>query len=651
MAEYPNHLAKLLSDYLLDYSKGKLVGLDRHPLIETQVMQRLTAEYLARQPAHRALRTQDVAMGALGEYWARVFKPARLTLAFRDEWRQYLLLAVAYFVPYRRRQGGSGVVQNRLAHPQSYGKLGGLLSDADYLADVLAQETAHQYDPVRVAEFCRALVPNANDLDKGAKPATTVASSRGVAIAALAGSLEEYAKRPVQAPAEPDSLQVAGPTTSMGAAGSQTELTMSVELAAPPASDVSRPHAATVLTDIEAAGTDERQLPALLSLLDHSLAQWELATDSPALAARARHLAQQLAAIRQGVAPTAEPTTHLTGPNVQLALRWVGAMTEDWGSSDHVLDHLAHSRVLRREGDRWDFTHPALELFFAAEHLADDREHWVSLHPRHRRLMCWTAAVLARRSDDRTNDRFCQDLGRALRGWSPVALLDVADILAQFRHSRTPATLRFQDWLGTQLKELADVPSGWLRCRLWQCSHDLGIDLGLPAPDRPTEPMVPLAPLEAERLATDVPEFLSQLGLSPSLASRLDWYEDRHALQALLNCLTGGSEMTCRLTAAAWLRHARLEAHVDLVFDRTRIWNTHRATALEVVPEMALNRKLDEQARALARSILATDAHLVGLAASDRVDRGLLYTLELMLDERLFFSQPQGDWLIYSGAA
>ena len=103
MAEIPNHLAKLLSDFLLDYSKAKLEGLDRHPLIETPVMQRLTAEYLDRQPAHRALPAQDVAMGALGEYWARVFKPDRLTLAFRDEWRRYLLLAVAYFVPFRRQ--------------------------------------------------------------------------------------------------------------------------------------------------------------------------------------------------------------------------------------------------------------------------------------------------------------------------------------------------------------------------------------------------------------------------------------------------------------------------------------------------------------------------------------------------------------------
>jgi hypothetical protein len=326
-------------------------------------------------------------------------------------------------------------------------------------------------------------------------------------------------------------------------------------------------------------------------------------------------------------------------------------LTEDWGSGDHVLDHLAHSRVLRREGDQWGFAHPALELYFAAEHLADYREHWVSLQPRHRRLMWWTAAVLARRADDPRNDRFCQDLGRALRGWSPVALLDVADILAQFRHFHTPATLRFQDWLGTQLKELAEVTSDWLKCRLCQCSQEVGIDLGLPAPDWPIEPMVPPATLEAKRLATDVPEFLSQLGLSPSLASRLDWYEDRHAQQALLNCLTCGSELTCRLTAAAWLRHARLEAHLDLVFDRPRIWNPHRATALEVVAEMALNRQLDEQVRAMARSILATDAHLLGLAASDRIDRGLLYTLELMLHERLFFNQAQGAWLIYSGAA
>ena len=43
----------------------------------------------------------------------------------------------------------------------------------------------------RIAEFCRTLVPNVNDRSKGSLPATTVASSRGVAIDMLASSLEE----------------------------------------------------------------------------------------------------------------------------------------------------------------------------------------------------------------------------------------------------------------------------------------------------------------------------------------------------------------------------------------------------------------------------------------------------------------------------
>jgi len=426
---------------------------------------------------------------------------------------------------------------------------------------------------------------------------------------------------------------------------------MAVALAESQVAEISRGPAATFVDGIALAGTDGQQLPALLSFLDHSLARWESMNDSPALAARARRLAQHLAAIRQCIAPTAEPTTELTGPNVQLALRRVGATNEDWGSSDPVLDQLAHFGVLRREGDRWGFAHPAVELFFAAEHLASDQEHWVSLQPGHRRLMRWTAAVLARRADDRRNDRFCQDLGRALRGWSPVVLVDAAHVLAQFRYSHTPATLRFQEWLGTQLKELAEVPSGWLRCRLCQCSQELGIELGGLAPERPPEPMVPPATLEAKRLATDVPEFLSQLGLPRTLATRADWYEDRRVQRALLNCIQDGSDQTDQLTAAAWLRQSRLQTYVDLVIGGSRIWNAHRATALEFVAGVATNRELDEQARALARSVLATDAHLLGLAASDCRDRALLYTLELILDERLFFNQPQGAWLIYPGAA
>jgi hypothetical protein len=650
MAEVPNPLTKLLSDFLLGYSKAKQPGLDQHPLIQIPAMQRLAAEYLVREPDRRALPAQDVAMGALGEYWARFFKPDRLTLAFRDEWRQYLVLAVAYFVPFRRRLGASGAVQARLAYPQSYGKLGDLLSDADYLAGVLAEETGHQYEPVRVAEFCRALVPNTNDRAQGVKPATTVASSRAVAIAALAGSLEAYLEQSAQVLAGRGSSQDPSPAVSPEAMEMPPGRPMSVAVATPQASGISRGLGATFVDGIAMAGADDRQLPALLSFLDHSLARWESMNDSPALAARAHRLAQQLAAISQGITPTAEPTTDLTGPNVQLALRRVGTANGDWRSSDLVLDQLAHLGVLRREGDRWGFAHSAVELFFAAEYLAGDQEHWVSLQPGHRRLMRWLAAVLARRADDWRNDWFCQDLGRALSGWSPVILLDVADILAQFRHSHTPATLRFQDWLGMQLKELANVPSGWLNCRLWQCSQELGIDLGLLAPDRPPEPMVPPPTLEAKRLATDVPEFISELGLPKTLATRVDWYEDRRVVRALLNSLPVGSDQTRQLTAAAWLRQSSLQTYVDLVVGGSRIWNTHRATALEIVAEMAKDRHLDEPVRALARSILATDDHLLGLAAADCGDRALAYTLQLMLDVRLFFSQHQRAWLVYRAA-
>lgn len=364
---------------------------------------------------------------------------------------------------------------------------------------------------------------------------------------------------------------------------------------------------------------------------------------SPTHGVQARRLAQHLAAIRLEIDPTAEATTLLTDANVRLALRRAGLE-----ETDFVLDRLVGARLLKRVANHWGFAHPALERLFAAEHVADYGIHWVSLHPRHHRLMTWAAAILAQRADDRRNAEFCQELGRALRAWSTVSLLDTAGLLAKFRDAPTPATARFGQWLAEQLREMATISSGWLQARLWQCSEQLGVDLGLPSRLLAPETVIPPAALGAQRQATDVLRLLTDLDLPALLADRPNWFDDRHAIRALLCGLRDSSDAIVKRRAAAWLWPAQLQVGLEWVVDPGRPWKTHRATALETLAELAGDPSADEMTRTLARSVLARDEHLLGLTASGRDYRALLFTLQLALGKRLFIGPPAGAWQVAS---
>ena len=229
-----------------------------------------------------------------------------------------------------------------------------------------------------------------------------------------------------------------------------------------------------------------------------------------------------------------------------------------------------------------------------------------------------------------------------------MSLLDAADLLAPFQAAPTPATARFGQWLAGQLWELATIPSGWLQVRLWQCSVQLGVDLGLPSRLLAPETVIPPAALAAERQATDVPGLLTDLGLPASLADRPNWFDDRHAIRALLGGLRDSSDGIAKRRAAAWLWPAQLQVGLEWVVDPGRPWKTHRATALETMAELAGDPSADEMTRTLARSVLARDEHLLGLAASDRDYRALLFTLQLALGKRLFIGPPAGAWEVAS---
>ncbi len=631
VAENSNSLTRLLSDFLLKASKGRQADLEQHPLLQAPAVRALLADWVSRQPAAPACLDADLAMGALADYWERVFKPADLSPAFRSEWDQYLLLAAAYFVPFRRSPG-------QPSYPQSYAKIGELLADAGYLAGVLADVTGDRHTTSRIEEFCRSLIPSPDDRTRGAVPATTVASARNTALAALAASLETSAGRAtscrstvVQAAA-----LVAGPAAAPA-------------LAVLPPVPVDEPaiREADGVTMVSAlAGDGDWPYDRLLDLgdrVERVLADSGARGASPTQGVQARRLAQHLAAIRLEIEPTAEATTLLTDANVHLALRRTGLE-----ETDFVLDRLVGARLLKRVANHWRFAYPALERLFAAEHVADYGVHWVSLHPCHHRLMTWAAAILAQRADDRRNAQFCQDLGRVLGAWSPVSLLDTADLLAPFQAAPTPATARFEQWLAERLRELATIPSGWLQAQLWHCGEQLGVNLGLPGRLLAPEAVVPPAALTAERQATDVPDLLTDLGLPASLADRPNWFDDRHAIRALLDGLRDSSDGIAKRRTAAWLWPAQLQVGLEWVVDPARPWRSHRATALETLAELAGDPSADEMTCTLARSVLARDEHLLGLSASDRDYRVLLFTLQLALGKRLFIGPPAGAWQVAS---
>ena len=405
-------------------------------------------------------------------------------------------------------------------------------------------------------------------------------------------------------------------------------------------------------TDVADAAQSADPVTAINCCVDDRMAQIGAAVGSTSVADQTRRFAQHLAGISGGIEPTPERTTRLTRGNVLLALRRIGVSSDQPIEGGALVDLLVRFGHLQRTENWLEFAHPALAEFFAAEHVAGYGQHWVSLHPhpRHRQIMKWTAAILARRSDDDRNAEFCADLDKALIGWSPVSLLDVADIVAEFRHAQTPSTAKFQAWLVSELRPLARIPSGWLQQALRQCGEHLGVDLGVPVPSVPLEAIGRASALDAERLATDVPELLTGLGLPPTLADKREWFEDRRVQAALLDQLSE-TDARLRLQAVAWLQHSRLQSRVEMTIDVRRVWKSRWRAAVEVIADMAMDGARDELTRILASSVLAKDEHLLDLLGRDVVYQPLLFTLLLALDKRLRFNEYRGEWEIFSGGA
>ena len=661
----PRSFSTLLSDFLLKVSKGPQDLLVDHPLLQVPAIQVLSAEFLADQPACRDWPAIEVAMGTIGAHWERVHKPGQLSVAFRNEWAQYLVLAVAYFIPFRQALTASDARCQHGVYPQSRAKLGELLSDAEFLAGILAEETEGKYGSTRISELCQALIPNSNNQDKGAMPASTVGSRRGVAIDALAASLEQRAAR---APATLPTRTLAAPTKP---GDKHLEEAVIVPPEAPASSATSlvplSPHAVVpaqtqvVPLEVIVAGIPDMQeaeiaaaceivepVRVLSALVERALTNGHSGPISGTLGDRSRRLAQQLAAIGLSIEPTGEPTTRFTRPNVLLAMSRSGLALDRYVDGDTLMDYLAQIGLLRPSENCWQFAHPALQELFGAEHLADYGQHWVSLRPVHRRLMRWTAAVLARRADDQRNEMFCHDLGQALKGWCQVSLLDMADIVAEFRYHHTPATDRFQAWLVSEIRPLAQIPSGSLQQALWQCGQRLGLDLGVSAPRTLSEVIVSPDCLETECRTTDLPDFLQQLGLPEVWATDPAWCEKRSAINALLDCVSADSESGVRLRAASCLWRSSLQARVGLMVPTAGL-GVHRLSGLEAVARLAIDQRVDEATRTLARSALARDEHLLGLAALGQGYEPILVALLIMLDKRVFLDEHAAASRIYSG--
>jgi hypothetical protein len=84
-----------------------------------------------------------------------------------------------------------------------------------------------------------------------------------------------------------------------------------------------------------------------------------------------------------------------------------------------------------------------LERALAAEFITEETN-WVSLRPRYRDLMRWTAAHLSVQGTAQRQQTFNQELRRALAGASPLSALDAADILSEFVANQTVETRRLE---------------------------------------------------------------------------------------------------------------------------------------------------------------------------------------------------------------
>jgi hypothetical protein len=371
----------------------------------------------------------------------------------------------------------------------------------------------------------------------------------------------------------------------------------------------------------------------------------EPASGGAGMVDKARRLAEFLAAIQLHIESSVEPTPSLVRQNVHRAMRGIGIEPDRDNTGDLLIEILERAHILHAVDNRLEFSDPNLVDYFGATHIIEYGQHWVSLQPRHRRLMRWAAACLARRDDNQRTQQFVADLRQALSRASELSWLEVADIVAEFSRSQAPAIASLRMELFETLQRLTPIKSIRLHGALEECGQRLGLDFGRAPFDAPVEAIIPESELERAAAEMELATLLHVIGLTPPPGPDSKLLGDGEVVRALLEQLQkpgDGFQLPC----AAWLRRSSLQAKLTFNIDLKAIWKSGAVSALEAVADIAIDSRVDELTWALARSVLTKDDFILRLWVSDEVYRPLVYTLLLALDKRLFFRSDTREWQV-----
>ena len=377
--------------------------------------------------------------------------------------------------------------------------------------------------------------------------------------------------------------------------------------------------------------TDDQLVQILSHWIDRQLKETRPTGKIVAEVDKARRLLRYLAGIRCDIALHPEPTTRLIRENVRRAFWSLPLQLDEEDQGWRLIDLACRSGLLSHVTEEWVFCDAAIQRCLAAEYASEETT-WVSLQPRHRALMKWTAALVARRGTPR-QQRFFDQLRAALTCATPVSVLDAAEFVAEFNQAGSRVAEAFKAEISESLNHLRQSASNHVRAvaeQRWQLlTENTHATNG---PDLLVRDYY-IELLEAE--AHDLVGLLHQLGITRPTGDEDRWLDDRHVLNALLDGLSQAPTTDLKRQCAAWLHRSDLSKRVEIQFRARVPWKSSSRSALEVIADLARNPDQTADIQTLARSILVKDDWLLRLWQLGDAYTPLVCELLLALDKRL----------------
>ena len=278
---------------------------------------------------------------------------------------------------------------------------------------------------------------------------------------------------------------------------------------------------------------------------------------------------------------------------------------------------------------------------------------WVSLHPCHRALMRWTAALISKQATDRRKQAFIQQLRRALSSTTRLSALEAADVLAEFIMEEDVETKAFRAEVIEQLEGLTQLGScrlsDWARRKMERLRSRCAERDGDPMPEDLTRSLMPAAQWQTP--THDLAEVLRQLGQSVPSGTEERLLEDRRVLRSLIDGLCQTTSPNLKRDCAVWLDRAPLSKVLEVHVPEQRWWKSRTRSALEILAHCATEPESDERTRRWLYSILAREDRVLQLWQRGDEFLPLVYELLLALDQRLFLMTgllTKPEWHIMS---